>query len=56
MNYISQSPIHCSKGNLKCVLKCTDFPEKIGNEYISKTKLVLVLTKQWEEKVNIPNF
>ena len=28
MYYISQSPIHCSKGKLKCVLKCTKFTEK----------------------------
>ena len=28
MNYISQSPINCSKGNIQCVLKCTTLPEK----------------------------
>ena len=46
MNYISQSPIHCSKGNIKCVLNCTKFPEKKGKGYMSKTNLVLVLTKK----------
>ena len=56
MDYISQSPIHCSKGNLKCVLKCIKFPEKKGNGYMSKTNLLLVLTKKGEEKVHIPNF
>ena len=37
MNYISQSPIHCSKGNLKYVLKCTKFPGKQANGYMFKT-------------------
>ena len=55
MNYISQSPIHCSNGNLKCVINCTDFPEKKGNGYMYKTNLVLVLTKKGEEKVHNPN-
>ena len=56
MDYISQSPIHCSKGNLKCVLKCTKFPEKKGNGYMSKTNLVLVLTNKRGRKIYIPNF
>ena len=37
MDYISQSPIHCSKGNLKCVLKGTKFPVKQANGYMFKT-------------------
>ena len=28
MDYISQSPTHCSKGNIGCVLQCTKFPDK----------------------------
>ena len=36
MEYISQSPIHCSKVNFKCVLKCTKSPEKKSNGYIFK--------------------
>ena len=28
MDYISQSPLHCSKGNLKGVLKCNKFRKK----------------------------
>ena len=46
MYYISQSPIHCSEVNLKCVLKCNKLPEKKGNGYMSKTNLVLVLTNK----------
>ena len=37
MDYISQSPPFCSKGSLKCVLKCTQFPGKEANGYIFKT-------------------
>ena len=37
MNYISQSPTHCSKGNLQCVLRCTKFPDKQTNGYIFQT-------------------
>ena len=39
MDYISQSPIHYSKGNCECVLKCTKFPEKKANGYMLKTNL-----------------
>ena len=39
MDYISQSPTHCSKGNPQCVLQCTKFPEKQTNGYIFQTKL-----------------
>ena len=46
MEYISQSPIHCSKVNIKCVLNCTNLPEKKGNGYMSKTSLVLILTNK----------
>ena len=56
MDYISQSPIQCSKGNIKCVLKCTILPEKKDNGYMPKMNLVLVLTNKGEEKINIPNF
>ena len=44
MNYISQSPIHRSKCNLKYVLNCCNYPEKKGNGYMSKINLVLALT------------
>ena len=37
MEYISQSPIHCSKENIKCVLKCTKFPGKQSNYYMFDT-------------------
>ena len=37
MDYISQSRIHCSKENIKCVLKCTKFPGKQANCYMFKT-------------------
>ena len=38
MEYISQSPTHCSKGNIECVLKCTKFPQKQANSYMFQTK------------------
>ena len=34
MEYISQSPTHCSRGNPECVLKCTKFPQKQDNDYM----------------------
>ena len=37
MDYISQSPTHCSKGNLQCVLQCTKFPDKQNNGLIFQT-------------------
>ena len=37
MGYIYQSPIDCSKGNLKCVLKCTKLPGKQANGYMFDT-------------------
>ena len=37
MDYISQSPTHCSKLNLECVLKCTKFPQKQANGYMFQT-------------------
>ena len=42
MDYISQSPIHCSKLNLKRVLKCNKFPGKQANGYMFKTRLSLI--------------
>ena len=36
MNYISQSTINCSKGNLKCVLNCANFTEEKGSGYMFK--------------------
>ena len=36
MDYIPQSPTHCSKGNIECVLKCTKFPGKQANGYMFK--------------------
>ena len=65
-DYISKSPIHCSKGNLKCVLKCANFTEKKSVDICSRqtvhklntdtNNLVLVLTKTGEEKPHITNF
>ena len=56
MDYISQSPIHFSKGLLKCVLNCTSFtgkkamdirPIKKFHHFNTDTKnLVLVLTNK----------
>ena len=56
MDYISQSPIRCSKGNIKCVLNYTKFPVKQANGYMFKKtahqlntnirNLVMVLTKK----------
>ena len=37
MDCIYQSTIHCSKVNLKCVLKCTKFPIKKANSFMIKT-------------------
>ena len=37
MDYISQSPIHSSKVDLKCVLKYTKFTGKQANGYLFKT-------------------
>ena len=39
MDNISQPPIHCSKGNIKCVIKCTKFCGGKANVYMFKTKL-----------------
>ena len=38
MDYISISPIHCSKGNLKYFPRCTKFPGKQANGYMFKKK------------------
>ena len=38
MDYISQSPTHCSKGNLQCVLQCTKFPDNQNNGLIFQKK------------------
>ena len=37
MDYISQSPTYCPKGNLESVLQCTKFPQKQVNGYMVKT-------------------
>ena len=37
MDYISQSPTHCSKSNIECVLKCTKFSGKQVNGYMFDT-------------------
>ena len=39
MYYISQSPTHCSKGNLECVLQCTKFHQIKNNGLIFKKNL-----------------
>ena len=56
MNYISQSPNNCSKGNLKRVLNCTNFPEKEVNRYMSRKNLVLVLTNKRGRKSSLSQF
>ena len=50
MDYISQSPIHCSKVNFKYVLKCTKCPEKKAM-IICLRKLSACLNKQKGEKI-----
>ena len=42
MDYISQSPTHCSKGNIECVLNCTKFPGKQASGYMSETNCSLM--------------
>ena len=37
MDYISQSPAHCSKGNIEYVLQCTKFPQNKSNGYMFQT-------------------
>ena len=37
MDYIPQSPTHCSKVNIECVLKCTKFSVKQANDYMFET-------------------
>ena len=37
MDYISQPPTHCSKGNIECVLNCTKYPQKQTNGYMFHT-------------------
>ena len=32
MDYISQSPIHCTKENIECVLKCIKIPGEQAND------------------------
>ena len=55
MNYISQSPIPCSKGILKCALSWTNFPEK-DSGYMSETNVVLVLTNKRRGKSSHSQF
>ena len=38
MDCISQSPTHCSKVNIECVLKCTKCPGKEANGYMFEMK------------------
>ena len=42
MDYIPQSPTHCSKGNLECVLKCTKFSQKQANGYMLHTNCLSI--------------
>ena len=37
MDYIPQSPTHCLKCNLQCVLQCTKFSDKQNNGLIFQT-------------------
>ena len=37
MDYISQSPTHCSKVNIECLLKCTKFPGRQANGFMLET-------------------
>ena len=64
MEYILQSPIHCLKVNLKCVLKFTNFSNKmvlcsrqIDHQLNTNIRnLVLVLTKKGKNKFTCPMF
>ena len=42
MDYISQSPIHFSKGNIKYVLKLTKFPGKQAHGYMFETNCLSI--------------
>ena len=55
MAYISQSAIHCSKGNLKCVLNYYNFPVKIQWIYF-KEHWVLVLRNKRGRKSSRSQF
>ena len=39
MNYISQSPTHCSKVNIECVPQCTKFHQIKNNGLVFETNL-----------------
>ena len=56
MDYISQSPIQCSKGNLKCVLKCNKFPEKKAVDICIRQTWCLFKQTKGDKKFQIPNF
>ena len=43
MDYISQSPTHGSKGNHKCVLQCTKFPQRQVNGYMFQTNFLSII-------------
>ena len=49
MEYISQSPIRCSKVNLKYVLNCTNFPENNPMDICSRQTVhkLNTETKTW---------
>ena len=66
MEYISQSPIHCLKVNIKRALNYTKFPLKKANADMFRTNvhqlntntinLVFVLTKKRKNKFTCPIF
>ena len=66
MDYILQSPTNCSKGIIKYVINCTNFPEKkqidtcprqtVHHLNTDTKNLVLFITKKKEETFQIPNF
>ena len=66
MEYISKLPIHFSKGIIKCVLNCANFPggrlmDKCSRKTVhhfntNTTTLVIVLTNKRGNKNHSPKF
>ena len=56
MNYISQSPIYCSKENPKCVVNCTDFHEKKAMDICLRQTWCLFNKKKGNKRFTFPIF
>ena len=66
MEYISESPKHCSKGVLQCVQNCTNLPRNRGIGYMFETncsslhqlfrKKLIVITNKRGGKLTFPIF